>query len=206
MTEVGPILKNELLTIDTHALAQYIRDHVLQNEEDLSESSSEELPAEELLQLPEDEESAGHPESEDASPDSTEEPYPFTTAKFALMIPPDTPPSALLAHIIQGPDTSLSVADQGLDEEVPSIAEPKERQRPDEARPPFVADQGPDARTPSLADQGPNESMPSVAEQPRPKILDASQPINLLGIPDALQQKMMNSFNSTRSKIQDALD
>jgi hypothetical protein len=54
--------------------------------------------------------SADNQESEDVSHDSTDKLYPYIIAKFTLMIPPETPPFALLASIIQKPS----------DEQIPS--------------------------------------------------------------------------------------
>jgi hypothetical protein len=91
-----------LLIINTQALAQYIKDYALKDAEDLSEIGNE-IAAEELLQLPDVVKSAGNQESEDVPHDSTDEPYPYIIAKFTLIIPPETPPFALLASIIQKP-------------------------------------------------------------------------------------------------------
>jgi hypothetical protein len=78
-----------LLIINTQALAQYIKDHALEDAENLSETSNE-IAAEKLLQLPDIAKGANNQESEDVSHDSTNEPYPYIIAKFTLIIPPKT--------------------------------------------------------------------------------------------------------------------
>jgi hypothetical protein len=83
------LFKNELITIDTKALAQYIRDKELPSAKLIWEKECESIsPLEQMLQEADDQKDDDHQEAE------------YTTAKFELITPSELPPAALLLHII----------------------------------------------------------------------------------------------------------
>jgi hypothetical protein len=145
--------------MNTQALAQYIKDYALENAENLSKTGNK-IAAEELLQLPNVAKSAGNQENEDVSHDSTNKSYPYIIAKFTLIIPSKTPPSALLTSIIQKPS----------DEQIPF------------------------------------EDRSEAVLSFKLKIIKTSKITQTLGISNARQQEMSNSFNSNKSETLDAFD
>jgi hypothetical protein len=83
------LFKNELITINIEALAQYIRDKKLPSAELIWEKKCESTSfIKQMLQKADDQKDDDHQEAE------------YTTAKFKLITPPELPPAALLLHII----------------------------------------------------------------------------------------------------------
>jgi hypothetical protein len=82
--------KDELMIIDTKALAQYIRDKTLPSAELIWKEKCESTsPIKQMLQGADDQKNDDHQEAK------------YTTAKFKLITPPKLPPIVLLLHIIQ---------------------------------------------------------------------------------------------------------
>lgn len=108
--------KDELLSADTQLIADFVTNQSVSDDDILPEPESEDTAAEDIL-LGEDQDESGIQESEEATPSGRDEPYPFTTAKFALWTPPQTPPSALLTHGM----AAITIKDTALSEEGPKV-------------------------------------------------------------------------------------
>jgi hypothetical protein len=89
LTNDFELFKNELITINTEALAQYIRDKELPSAKLIWEEECESTsPIKQMLQGVDDQKDNDYQEAE------------YTTAKFELITPPESPPAALLLYII----------------------------------------------------------------------------------------------------------